>query len=301
MIRKMILGALALGIFASSCSNDDDNSSPTPQPTTSPLTLNLNGLDALGDDFVYEGWIIVDGSPVSTGRFTSVGFPQAFQVNTTDLNAATKFVLTIEPAVDPDPLPADTKILAGDFSGNAANVWVAPVTTDANDFTSSWGRFFLRTPTDEAMGSGNNMNDEYGIWFGTPGTMPPGAGLGLPTLAAGWKYEGWVVVDGVGPVSTGTFTGFTEVDDSNDFSGTENNAGPPIPGEDFLLNAPDGFTFPLDVRGRTAVISIEPYPDNSPAPFTMKPLAGMAGNDTAPTTYDLTLDTSSLPTGTVSR
>ena len=63
MKKKMILAALALGIFASSCSSDDDNSTSS----NSNLTLSLDGLEALGDDFVYEGWIIVDGSPVSTG------------------------------------------------------------------------------------------------------------------------------------------------------------------------------------------------------------------------------------------
>ncbi len=291
----MILGALALGFFATSCSNDDD--AATAVSTTSPLTVEFNGLEELGADFVYEGWIIVDGSPVSTGTFTSVE-SQTFQVNTVQLEAATKFVLSIEPAVDPDPTPADTKVLAGDFSGNSASVWVAPVTVNADMFTDSWGRFFLRTPTDET--GTNNGNDENGIWFGTPGA-PPTAGLGLPTLAPGWKYEGWVVVDGVGPISTGTFTGLTEVDDSNNFSGIESNVGPPIPGEDFFLNAPVGVTFPLDVRGRTAVISIEPFPDDSPAPFAMKPLLGVAGTETAPTTHDLGLNLSSLPTGTVTR
>ncbi len=294
MIKKMILAVMAIGVFASSCSDDEAVSA-------SKLTLNLEGLEALGNAYVYEGWIIVDGKPVSTGTFTSVDFPQSFSVNTDELSKATKFVLSIEPAVDSDPAPAATKILAGDFSGKSANVWVAPVTTDANDFTGSWGRFFLRTPTDETMGSANNMNDQFGIWFGTPGTMPPAAGLGLPTLAPGWKYEGWVVDGDNGPVTTGTFTGFTEVDDFNGFSGAENTVGPPIPGEDFLRNAPAGHTFPLDVRGKTVVVSIEPSPDNSPAPFAMKPLVGPAGTETAPTTYDLNQNLSTLPKGTVTR
>ena len=131
--------------------------------------------------------------------------------------------------------------------------------------------------------------------------MPPTSGFGLPELSDGWKYEGWVVVDGIGPITTGTFTSFTTADDSNDFSGTENNAGPPIPGEDFFNNAPAGFTFPLDVRGRTIVISVEPSPDNSPAPFLLKPLVGTAGQETAPNTHDLILNASSFPTGIVTR
>lgn len=52
----------------------------------------------------------------------------------------------------------------------------------------------------------------------------------------GWAYEGWVIGD-AGPISTGTFTEFDTQDDSNVYSGTENNVGPPIPGEDFFNNA----------------------------------------------------------------
>ena len=74
-----------------------------------------------------------------------------------------------------------------------------------------------------------------------------------------------------------------------------------MPGEDFFLNAPSGETFPLDVRGRTVVISVEPVPDNSPAPFAMKPLVGTAGQTTAPATHSFGLNLGSLPTGTVIR
>ncbi|WP_046744507.1 anti-sigma factor [Kordia zhangzhouensis] len=297
MIKKMFLG-LALGFFAISCSNDDDAT-----PALANLNVNLNGLENLGADFVYEGWIIVNGSPVSTGTFTVNDAGNlsrtSFAVNADQLAAATTFVLSIEPAVDPDPAPAATKLLAGDFSGNTATVGLGPVTSSGN-FDNASGVFFLRTPTDEIPGTGNNGNDQYGVWFGTPG-MPPTSGLNLPPLADGWKYEGWVVVDGVGPLTTGTFTAFEMMDDSNGFSGTENNAGPPIPGEDFFLNAPTGFTFPLDVRGRTVVISVEPNPDNSPAPFLLKPLVGTAGNDTAPATNNFALNASSFPTGTIVR
>lgn len=286
----MFFAVFAIGILATSCSNNDD------EPTTANLVLNLTGLEDLGNDYVYEGWIIVNGTPISTGTFTSVTFPQTFIVDATQLANATKFVLTIEPETDPDPSPSATKYLAGDFSGETASVSTAIV----GNFSASWGKAFLRTPTDEMPGTANNGNDENGVWFGTPG-MPPTAGLGLPELPDGWKYEGWVVVDGVGPITTGTFTSFTTADDSNGFSGTENNAGPPIPGEDFFNNAPTGFTFPLDVRGRTVVVSVEPDPDNSSAPFTIKPLVGVLGQDTAPTTHDLSLNLNSLPTGTVTR
>ncbi|WP_298236768.1 anti-sigma factor [uncultured Algibacter sp.] len=291
MIKKMFLAIIALGVFATSCSDDDDNGT-----TNSNLTLELSGLEELGSDYVYEGWIIVNGAPVSTGTFSSVTFPQTFSVNSAQLEEATTFVLSIEPANDPDPAPADTKMLVGDFSGNTANVNSDIV----GDFSNASGKFFLRSPTDEVdPGNPNNMNDEYGVWFGTPGT-PPTPNFVLPTLSEGWAYEGWVVGE-TGPITTGRFTDFDGRDDFNMFSGDEFKMGPPIPGEDFFLNAPAGETFPLDVRGRTVVISVEPVPDNSPAPFSMKPLLGKAGQETAPATHNFDQNLGTLPWGKVTR
>ena len=271
----MILGAMALGFFATSCSNDDDNGITS--PVESSLTVNLTGLEALGADFVYEGWIIVDGAPVSTGRFTSVAFPQTFSVNTAQLNAATQFVLSIEPTVDPDPAPAPTKLLAGAFSGDNATVNSTGI---VGDFSASWGKYILATPTDTDM-----TNEESGVWFLDNATMPPTVGLGLPELPDGWKYEGWAVIDGT-PLSTGTFTKVAATDEMAPYSGPEalpmpNGADGFFPGEDFLENTPAGMTFPLDLKGKTIVVSVEPYPDNSPAPFTLKPLAHMVPTNAA--------------------
>lgn len=269
----MILGVLALGIFATSCSSDDDNG-----PSTADLTLNLSGLEELGSDFVYEGWIIVNGSPVSTGTFSSVTFPQTFTVDTDDLTAATTFVLSIEPSIDLDPAPAATKVLAGDFSGNSASV-------DSNgivgDFSGSEGTYILATPTDM-----DDTNEASGVWFLDNSSGMPMVGLDLPTLTDGWKYEGWAVIAGT-PVSTGTFTSVSDFDDNATITSFKGDAGdgPAFPGEDFLQNAPAGLTFPTDLKGTTIVISVEPSPDNSANPFTLKPLAHMvpanADNHTA--------------------
>ena len=167
------MALLSLGILTTSCSNDDDNT-----PLTATLSLDLDGLEALGSDYVYEGWIIVNGEPISTGTFTSVTFPQSFTVDTEQLAAATKFVLSIEPAGETGESalePAATKLLAGDFSGTTADVNTGIV----GDFNSAAGAFFLRTPTDET--SGNNGNDQNGVWFGTPGA-PPTSNFVLPLL-----------------------------------------------------------------------------------------------------------------------
>ncbi|TXG39214.1 anti-sigma factor [Seonamhaeicola maritimus] len=266
MIRKVFLAVLALGLITFSCSDDDN------PKKTSRLTLNLDGLEALGPDFVYEGWIIVDGAPVSTGTFSSVSFPQTFNIDKNQLKKATTFVLSIEPSVDPDPSPAATKVLAGDFSGDEANVNSNGI---VGDFSASSGKYILATPTDT-----DDMNEESGVWFLDNSSGSPVAGLDLPVLSAGWRYEGWVVFDGT-PITTGTFTAVDSADDNaatSMFKGDAGN-GPAYPGEDYLQNAPAGLTFPTDLKGKTVVISVEPDPDNSTAPFTLKPLAHMVPND----------------------
>ncbi len=287
----MILGVLALGIFATSCSSDDDNGT-----STADLTLNLSGLEELGTNFVYEGWIIVNGSPVSTGTFSSVTFPQTFSVDADDLATATTFVLSIEPSVDADPAPAATKIMAGDFSGSSASVNSNGI---VGDFSNSTGKYILATPTDM-----DDTNEASGVWFlDNSGMADPVAGLDLPTLTDGWKYEGWAVIAGT-PVSTGTFTSTTDFDDNATTTSFKGDAGdgPAFPGEDFLQNAPTGLTFPTDLKGTTIVISVEPSPDNSSNPFTLKPLAHMVpANAMNHTVIDMGAGPVSVLEGTVTR
>ena len=232
------------------------------------LDLDLSGLEPLGEDFVYEGWVIIDGAPVSTGRFLIEDDRSITLLSdslATDISAATTVVITIEPAVDPDPGPADPKPLAGDIVDGVAELSVAHPAALGDDFSSAGGSYFVATPTTEST------DDEYsGVWFIDVSSGAPEQGLDLPTLPAGWVYEGWAVIDGQ-PVSTGRFVDPGAADDFGGFSGPLGN--PPFPGEDFIVNAPDGLTFPTDLRGETVVISIEPADDDSPAPFAFKPLA----------------------------
>lgn len=293
---KLLSLLIAASLFLASCSDDDEETNDNMPSTTSELNVDITGLEELGADFDYEGWVIVDGSPVSTGTFdvnTDGSLTQSsFDVDASTLSNATMFVLSIEPVPDSDPAPADTKILSGEISNNSANLTANGL---IGDFAGTSGTFFMRTPTDET--GTNNNNDQYGVWFGSPG-MPPTANNDFPALPAGWAYEGWVVGE-QGPITTGVITSFDAADAFSDFSGTS-QSGPPVPGEDFFNNAPSGETFPLDIRGRTIVISIEPVPDNSSAPFLLKPIIGTAGQDLAPATHDLSGDESTFPTGTVS-
>lgn len=251
-------------VFLASCDNESEVA-----PTSGDLTIDLTGLEELGTDYVYEGWLIVNGSPVSTGTFTSIVFPQTFTVGIDDLNTATQFVLSIEPAGETGTAaatPAATKLLAGDFSGNSANVTSTGIVAD---FSSSWGKYILATPTDD-----DDSNEASGVWFLDNSSGSAVAGLGLPTLSDGWKYEGWVVLNGT-PVSTGTFTDPATADDNastSPYKGLTSD-GPAFPGEDYVMGSAAGVDFPTDLKDATIVISVEPYPDNSSAPFTLKPLA----------------------------
>jgi len=284
-----LLAVFVLAFTVTFCSDDDE-------PTTKDLTLNISGLENLGADYVYEGWIIVNSSPVTTGRFSVNDNGELSQsnfiLNIDQLAAATTFILTIEPAVGDDPDPSAVHILAGDFNGNTGQLSIGHGAALGNDFTSASGSYILATPTDGAM---NNENS--GIWFLDLSSGSPSVGLSLPTLPAGWKYEGWAVSGG--PITSGKFTSATGIDEFDGFSSTM--SGPPFPGEDYLMNAPSGFTFPLDLSGGKAVISIEPDPDNSPAPFLLKPLVGdIPANAADHVTYDLGKNLN-FPTGTVMR
>ena len=227
------------------------------------LNVQLTGLENLGASSVYEGWLIVNGAPKSAGRFTvndqGVMSHNSFAVASADIASATAYVLTIEPQNDTDPAPTKTHLLAGDFDAarTLATLSVGHAAALGTDFTRAAGKFFLATPT-------NPGTDDQGIWWIDPSSGSMQAGLSLPTLPAGWVYEGWVVVDGK-PTTTGRFTSVTEAD--SDGAGPTKGTGPapPFPGQDFINPA-------KKLPGGMAVISIEPEPDNSAAPFLLKPL-----------------------------
>lgn len=239
------------------------------------LVLNFAGVEPLANDYHYEGWAIIDGEARSTGKFNlddagdffTVGGEEipngAFDVDF-DLDDATAIVISIEPAGDTDDTPSDTKYLAGGVTDDAADLAVEATQSLGDDFTTATGKVILATPT-----NGSGTNELSGIWFLDLGTGSPAVGLSLPTLPTGWKYEGWAVISGQ-PVTSGKFTAVDEADESAPYSGPD--PGPPFPGEDYLQNAPAGLTFPTDLSGGTAVISIEPDPDDDTAPFALKPL-----------------------------
>jgi hypothetical protein len=267
------------------------------------LVLQFSGLEPLAGGFHYEGWAIIGGQPVSTGKFNVNPSGSLVTLNGTviggglfevdrDLSAATTVVITIEPAGDTDAVPAATKILAGSLASRQGSLRISHADALGTDFASAGGVYLLATPTD-----GPGSNETSGIWFIDPSSGTPMPGLTLPALPAGWRFEGWTVFNGGStPVTTGPFTSASTVDLAAPFSGAM--PGPPFPGEDYLMNAPAGLTFPTDLSGLTAVITVEPFPDDSPEPFTLHPLSGQIPAPAAPMTpYALTQNTASFPSG----
>lgn len=266
-------------------------------PEQGNLELNIDRLEALGNNFRYEGWILVNGEPRSTGTFTvdENGHltKTSFAVDRSELDQATEFMVTIEPNPDSDPAPSTVRLLAGDFDGGSAQLTIGHRAAFGQDFSTAQGNYILAAPTTTAT----SANELSGVWFLDPNAGP---GLVLPALPAGWTYEGWAIIN-FQPVTTGKFEQANGADQSAPFSGPE--PSPAFPGEDFQQNAPDGLTFPANLRNAKIVLTVEPVPDNSPDPFFLKPLF----TTVPPNPFDQTLYPMynqaeiTLPTGIASR
>ncbi len=258
------------------------------------VNISLMNVEPLGPDFVYEGWLVGD-TPVSTGVFTMDDegniTPDIFYVQYTAAVAAEKFVLSIEPVNDPDPAPSSTKLLAGVLEQSVTNKYGVISTDDSaalgTKFAQAYGEYILNTPS-----SAETADYNQGIWFLDP-DAGPGESLILPELPEGWVYEGWVV-NVHGPVTTGRFTDPAAPDSDMGGPAAGPEDVPPFPGQDFI-DPPKILT-----DGHTAVISVEPEPDNSPDPFFLKPLTDLTINDVGAGTLQSMMNTAeNLPYGAV--
>ena len=187
-----------------------------------------------------------------------------------------------------------TFILSGENLQGTASLSAEDYFALGRDYSNADGNFILQTPTDE-----DPDNEESGIWFMDPTGSAVMPGLVLPGAPNGWIYEGWVDVDGIA-VSTGKFV-FPEEPDSTAFH--SGNVVPPFfPGEDFLFNPPQGVDFPLDLRGASVFITLEPwnqwdvYPEE---PFFLRVLEAQIPAGAVPETlYPMTSVVGQFPSGT---
>ena len=257
---------LSLGVLAA-CGPMDEEQTDGDKTSKSTLTLSGSSLPSLGGDYVWEGWLVVDGSPKSTGRFSVEDGKSEYNFEVDgDLakkaRKGGKFVLTIEPKQESDDGPSKTKYLAGTLDGGSTTATIAGGPALGTDFSSASGTFILAAP------SSDSATYKNGIWFIKPMNGNKTPGLNLPTLPDGWQYEGWVA-NSDGPTTTGTFTGVDGADSDMGGPSAGSKGTPPFPGQDFV----DGNKLDL-TGGYKAVVSVEPKPDNSPKPFALKPLVG---------------------------
>jgi len=249
------------------------------------LELEFTGLGALGEGWQYEGWLIVDGAPVSAGLFTvdSEGnlSDNAFALDSSVADA-TAFVLTIEPSPDPDPAPSAVHILGGDIVDGVAELSIGHPAALGTDFADATGSYILGIGYPAGATDANSYDN--GIWWFDDS-------LNLPALPEGWLYEGWVVGPD-GPISTGRFAdGHGMDDDGSGPTAGGSGTGPDDPGQDFLDP-------PMSIIGFVTVISVEPEPDDSPAPFDLKPLIDMEIEDVGDHgSQDMMNNAAASPTG----
>lgn len=221
------------------------------------IEVNITGLPAIPDTMTYVGWYDNDVTrfePIKVFALDPGGNGEInFKSEQTlgSLIDAQVFLLTIEreSAInDSGFAPSSRVVLSGRFKTGNCTLDLGEAADQLNNASAL---FTLSTPT-----NGPGTDELSGVWFidSLNTAAAPVAGLKLPVLYNGWRYEGWVEINGT-LVSTGRFTDPEAVDLFDGYSST--TAGYPFPGEDFLQNAPAGLTFPTDLSGQKVFVSLE--------------------------------------------
>jgi hypothetical protein len=154
-------------------------------------------------------------------------------------------LVTIETAPDTADTPVGMQILSGTFIDRVAEVTV-PISS-AIDTASGTLRIF--TPTD-----GPNTNENSGFWMVDPSGNPS---LDTPDTTAALIYETFIEINGLN-LNVGRFDFPSEADDLCRYCANfDEFPAPERPGEDLLLNAPEGLFFPRDLSGAIVRISLE--------------------------------------------
>lgn len=263
----------------------------------SSFEVTLNGLPALPGSLTYVGWFDGDDIPAiylfdKDADANGSIYYKNDQTSLKFLDSAQIFYITIESKADvgsPNFRPSTRIILSGRFTKGAANLTISET---ADKYPDASVKYALDTPTDNPA-----ENNFSGIWFvDSLDAGTPAKGLDLPTLYGGWIYEGWIEVNGQ-KLSTGRFSNPAAADLFNGYSGT--SAGYPFPGEDFVNNAPGGFTFPLDLRGAKVYVSLERRSGDptGTSPNIILYRADIPANAVHKQSYNLTYAGSTLPNG----
>jgi hypothetical protein len=264
---------------------------------SSSLELNITGLPQLADTLTYVAWFDNDDRPpvfikqLSPNAQGDVFFKEEQKLGF--LDSAQIFLVTVErkSQLTAANFTASSRIvLSGRFVNGLCNLTLGESFTN---FSQTSAKYTLYTPTDGDPAS----NPFGGIWFvDSVDANNTVAGLNIPVLSAGWIYEGWIEVNG-NKLSTGRFRNPKLADLFNGYSAT--TASLPFPGEDFINNAPSGFTFPLNLRGAKSYISLEINNGSTKGntPLIVLYEASIPNDAVSQKSYSMTLKTVSYPKG----
>jgi hypothetical protein len=178
-------------------------------------------------------------------------------------------IITLQHPTAPADTPASV-IIGGKFRGSereaVADLRVEYVDAFGSTFSNVRGSYTLIAPTSDPADSNS------GVWFVEMGPPMSPSLKDLPALPDGWTYEGWVIDTG-NPIrkeyySTGKFLRPDTADFDGAGPGKGAGDGLEFPGQDFITGNPSRPDLSQFLRYAVGV-SLEPYPDNSPAPYPM--------------------------------
>ena len=250
-----------------------------------------------------------------------------------DARAATEAFVTLEPLDDPAPRSPGRTLLRGGQDPQDPGVFRADVSGAVADFSEVQGAFTLMAgaqpaPPDGGEGEGeadpggeggegegegeqgpqrDPVAERQGIWFvqHDEPDAAPSAGLTLPALPEGWRYEGWVE-DARTPDlaifhwTTGRFARAFGMDADQEEDGDAPDALN-FPGEDFrghpVLDPGGDDDLPLNFasEGWKVMVTLEPEPDPYPGPSQFRLLRATVGPQIRPVAQPLNSQAHLLP------
>jgi hypothetical protein len=263
------------------------------------VRLDLDNLMPLQDGFTYQAFARVGAQTFATDKFNTTEngsfvnaagqFIQNELTFPADVSGASLIYVTIEEKRDNSEEPSVSVVFAGDVVESVATLSQGHPEALGTSLEGQSGSFMLMSYV-----AGAQSDDVSGLWFVEGSKNSPTAGLSLPLLPQGWRYEGWIEAGGT-LISTGAFREGNGADSARPYS---NSDTPLFPGEDFQENAPDGVSFPLNPAGGKVYVTVEPFPDDTVDPYGFFVLSGSIPSiPVAESAYPL-MSNLTAPTGT---
>ena len=196
--------------------------------------LERNESESLGAFNIGASGQMVDTAGATLREFSSDKFP---------LRTTLGMLVTIESDTETPQAPTGMQILSGTFIEGVARLTV-PI---SSAIASSGGSVRIFSPTD-----GPNTNQTSGFWM-VDGNGDPS--VSVPDTTAALVYETFIDVNG-SSLNVGRFDRADQADDLCRFC-ADSTLAPERPGDDLLVNAPDGLTFPTSLAGARITVSLE--------------------------------------------